>query len=96
MRALARQIRDAALSGFESQARDHGAALHRAATAARARDPMVAILLDTFDRQTRERCAKAVALSAAGDVAGGKAMAQWALVAAENAKRIRDAVEGKA
>lgn len=90
--SLADTVRNAVLNGFEAQATAHGAALHKAAVAARARDPLVAFLLDTFTRQVRERGMKAQVCQRRGERVQALRMAESAMAAAENLRRVREAV----
>ena len=80
--------------GFEDQAVRFGADLHRRAVEARARDPLVASLLDTFYRQARERGLAAIEARRAGDRRRALELAQGCEIAADNARRVRAAIAG--
>jgi hypothetical protein len=89
---LADVVRNSIINGFEAQATAHGAALHKAAVAARARDPLIAFLIDTFTRQVRERGIRAQACQGRGERLQALRMAESAMAAAENLRRVREAV----
>jgi hypothetical protein len=91
---LGAQLKRAVVEGFADQARQHGAELGRRAAEMRARDPLAVQLLATFGRQARDRAARAQALAAAGDRRGAVALAESALMAVENERRVRAAIAG--
>jgi hypothetical protein len=91
---LGAALRREVSAGFADQARQHGAELGRRAAEMRARDPLAVQLLATFTRQARDRAARAQALAAAGDRAGAVAVAEFALMAVENERRVRAAIAG--
>lgn len=88
--ALGAALRQHIESGFADQA----AALGKRAADQRARDPLAVQLLATFGRQARDRAARAQAAAAAGDHAGAVALAESAMVAVENDRRVRAAIAG--
>jgi hypothetical protein len=91
---LGAQLKRAVTAGFADQARQHGAELGKRAAEMRARDPLAVQLLATFTRQARDRAARAQALAADGDRAGAVAVAESAMMAVENERRVRAAIAG--
>lgn len=93
--SLAAAVTAAFSSGFEAQAEQFGAELHREAVEARANHPATRFWLATFDQQAKNRAKRALAEIEAGNQTLGRALYQAATMAAENARRVRAAVLGE-
>jgi hypothetical protein len=92
---LADLVRSSVVAGFEAQATAHGAEVHRRAVEMRARDPLATFLLDTFDRQVRDRASGAHAAQRAGDHKRALELARSCEMAGANAARVRAAINGE-
>lgn len=94
MNRFAASLESAVRGGFEAQAAQHGADVHRRAVEMRSRDPLATFLIDTFTRQVRDRGQRAATAARAGDHATAKALAESAMMAETNLETVRAAVEG--
>lgn len=95
MGALAQDLIGRVTASLTAQADEHAAKMHARAVEIRERDPMAIMLLQTFDRQVRDRARRAGEASAAGDHKAALALARSAEVAAINAATVRTAVQGE-
>lgn len=91
---LAGAVQRAIQAGFEAQAMEHGRGIHKRAVETRGRCERALFMLDTFDRQVKERGERARAAVARGDLRLAQEQATAAIMARDNAARIRAAIEG--